>query len=217
MRATTRCVSPRACLMCMCELICICVRADMASMSVCVCASACERAYIYVRMYQFVCMYECARRFHRSLRVCACVRVCMRARGGGTPICTMCVCNDACTSRHVWMRRYAHAHTHRRLHLRLPVAISSCIRVRMDVYACVDGLVWTGVRRYTYICVYIRIPISPYITMLCLFYHHLYACMYARTWVCMGTLRTQVSMCECPQTDATRFDGCTCISRRLFI
>ncbi len=63
--------------------------------------------FIYVCMCEYMCMYECIYRFHECVRVCVCAR-------GGMPICTMCVCIEACASRHVWMPRCAHT-THRRL------------------------------------------------------------------------------------------------------
>ena len=45
---------------------------------------------------------------------------------------------------------------------------------------------------------------------------YLYACTYACMWVCADALFTQASICVCTQTDATRIDGCTCISRHPF-
>jgi hypothetical protein len=41
----------------------------------------------------------------------------------------------------------------------------------------------------------------------------MHVCMYD---VCIDTLCTQVSICACAQADATRIDGCTCISRHPF-
>jgi hypothetical protein len=121
--------------------------------------------------------------------MCACVHV--RARGCGTPICTLCVCIDACASRHVRLPGCAHAHTHRRLRLRLSVAISSCMHVRMDIHACVYR--WLGMDRCAsvfiglYLCIYNDI----YIRMIYLCCTH----TYARTHACV---HTGIDMCVYP-------------------
>ncbi len=84
--------------------------------------------------------------------------------------------------------------------------------VRVDVRTCVCR--WLGIDRRVSVCIYMYMYIHrdiyiPIIYLLCTYMH---AC----TWVCTDTLRTQASMSVCTRTDATRIDGCTCISRHPF-
>ena len=117
-------------------------------------------------------MYECIYRIHVCVNVCGCV--CARA-GLWYAHLYVCVCIDARASRRVRMPRCAHAHAHRRLHLRLAAAIPSCMRVWMDVYACVYRLLCIDGRASVcmYLCIYITISISLlyiYYALICMHY-----------------------------------------------
>ena len=75
------------------------------------------------------------------------------------PICTTCVCIDARASRRVRMPRCAHAHAHRRFHVRLAAAISSCMRVWMYMHACVYR--WLGIDGRASVCMYMCMRVDP--------------------------------------------------------
>ncbi len=130
---------------------------------------------MYVCMYEYMYPYERASRFHGSVRMCACARA-----GVVCPSVQMCVCIDACSSRHVRMPRCAHAHAHRRLHLRSSVA-HTLVHARMDGYACVFR--WLGIDGrapvlpgYVYVYIYIYSDVYIPIIYLCCTYMH--ACMH---------------------------------------
>jgi hypothetical protein len=138
-------------------------------------------------MYRYGCIY----RIHVCVNVCVCV--CVRARGG---VCYGRLYNiDARASRHVRMPRCAHAHAHRRLHLRLAAAISSRMRVWMDVYACVYR--WLGIDGRASVCMYMCIYRTISISLLYIYY----ACMYGH----IAALCTQVPMSLCTQPDRYRW------------
>ncbi len=148
-------------------------------------------------------VYERACRFHGSVRMC----VCVRARRCGLAVCTnvrlyRCLCLEACTD--ALMRTPTR--------IRGPICvrlqpIASCVRVRLDIYACVCR--WLVMDRCASVCIYMYMYIHsdiyiPIIYLLCTY-------MYARLHVCVDTLCTQASICVCTGTDAARIDGCTCI------
>ena len=113
--------------------------------------------------------------------MCACA--CARA-GGGMPICTMCVCIDACASRHVRMPRCAHTHIGGSACVRLQ-PISSCMRVRIYIYIYICVYRWLGVDRCAsvYICIYISIYSDICIPIIYLLCTHMCACTHVRAHV----------------------------------
>ena len=139
-------------------------------------------------MYRYECMY----RIHVCVNVC----VCARARGGVCvlwPSIRMCVCIDARASRHVRMPRCAHAHAHRRLHVLLAAAISSRMRVWMDVYACVYR--WLGIDGRASVCMYLCIYRTISISLLYIYYALI--CMHS-VWTHCSIVHTGVDACVYP-------------------
>jgi hypothetical protein len=173
-----------------------CLRAPVACIPACV-LGAC------------LCMsaHACARERRRNatarpLDVCHHVRMCM-CECMYVHMCVRVDSMQACASRRVRMPTCAHAHAHRRLHLRLAAA-RTLVHARTCGYkrACVCR--WLGIdgRASVYVDnVYIHDEV--YIPII--FLLRTYTC--ASMWVCTDTLRTQVSMRLCTQTDATRIDG----------
>jgi hypothetical protein len=167
--------------------MCGCMRALVACIPACVCARACECCecvrerrerrrnpsarppnvchYVHIYVGTCICVYEQI----PCKRVCVCARVCrVRARVCGMPICTTCVCIDARASRRVRMPTCAHAHAHRRLHLRLAAAMPSCMRVWMDVYACVYR--WLSIDGRASVCMYMCVYITISISLVYIYY-----------------------------------------------
>ena len=144
--------------------------------------------------------YECRYGIHVCVNVCVCV--CARA-GVVWPSVQMCVCIDARASRRVRMPRCAHAHAHRRFHVRLAAAISSRMRVWMDVYACVYR--WLGIDGRASVCMYMCIYRTISISLLYIYY------ALTRTHVCMHVclyghvVHTGIDVSVCTQTDRYRW------------
>jgi hypothetical protein len=127
--------------------------------------------------------------------MCACVC----ARSCDMPMRTVCVCIDACASRNVRTPRCAHTHT--------SAALSAFVCSHLLVHARTCGYIntcayrWLGMDRCASVC------IERYLYPYYIFGMYSQVCTYACTWVCTDTLRTQVSICACTQTDATRARG----------
>jgi hypothetical protein len=117
------------------------------------------------------------------------------------PICTTCVCIDARASRRVRMPGCAHAHAHRRLHLRLAASIPSRMRVWMDLYACVYR--WLGIDGRASVCMYMCIYRTVSISLLYIYY--VLICMHYVMYGPIAAVCTQVSMSVCTQTDRYRW------------
>jgi hypothetical protein len=132
-------------------------------------------------MYEYMHVYECACRFHGSVRMCACARA---HASVVWPSVQMCVCIDACASRHVRMPRCAR--TRASAAPSAFVCNHTLVYARTYGYTCVYG--WLGMDRrasvYLFVCVYMFSDI--YLPIIYLSCTH----MYAYTNVC-GFVRTR--------------------------
>jgi hypothetical protein len=166
------------------------------------CITTCKHLCTYEYMY----VYECARRFDGSVCVCACVR----ARVWYAHL-YKCASVSTLVHRVVYGCLDAHAHTHIGGSICVCLQpMSSCMRVRICLFACIDGSVWTGLHRYAFICIYIYICIFIYIAISIsqLYICYVLLCMHVRIYVdmcghvahakyryvCVPTQMTRVSM-----------------------
>ena len=144
-------------------------------------------------------MYECIYRIHVCVNVCVCVCVC--ARGGVVCPSVQRASVSTLVHRGVYGCPDAHTHAHRRPHLRLSAAISSCMR-GMYGFTCMRVSMArhrrAGIGMHAYVYIYIYIYNYIYIPII----HLLCTDMHAS---CMDPLCTQVSMSVCTQTDRYRW------------
>jgi hypothetical protein len=91
------------------------------------------------------------------------------------------------------MPRCAHAHAHRRFHVRLAAAIPSRMRLRMDLYASVYR--WLGIDGRASVCMYMCIYITMSISLLYIYY--VLICMHY-VWTHCSIVHTGVDECVYP-------------------